>query len=102
MRTETEHITESAARLRSELAAVTNRAAELLDELERLAAGIPEQRRVVTPNLLTTDEAAAWLGVGRARVYEMITSGGLRSVTIGKRRRIPVTALDELIQKLSA
>lgn len=102
MHADREHIAEAAARIRTELAAITERATELTDELERLATAIPEQRRVITPSLLTTDEAAASLGIGRARVYEMIASGDLRSITIGKRRRIPVAAIDELIEKLSA
>lgn len=102
MHTDAERIAEAAARTRTELAALAERATELTDELERLACDVPEQRRVITPSLLTTAEAAASAGVGRARVYEMITSGELRSITIGKRRRIPVAAIDELIKKLSA
>lgn len=67
MRIDAEHITESAARVRSERATVMSRASELLDELAHLATAIPEQRRVISPRLLATDGAAASLGVGRGR-----------------------------------
>lgn len=38
--------------------------------------------------LLTAEEAAERLGVSRTNVYRLIASGRLRSVKIGKLRRI--------------
>jgi excisionase family DNA binding protein len=50
--------------------------------------------------LLTTDEAAERLGVGRSTLYTLIRSGTLRTVKIGRRRLVPITAIPELIQSL--
>jgi excisionase family DNA binding protein len=50
--------------------------------------------------LLTTEEAAERLGVGRSTLYALIRSGKLRTVKIGRRRLVPVTAIPQLIQSL--
>ena len=50
--------------------------------------------------LLSPDEAAEVLGVGRAAVYDLMRSEVLRSVRIGRRRLIPVTALQEMVDSL--
>lgn len=50
--------------------------------------------------LLTTEEAAERLGVGRTTMYRLIGSGEIESVQIGRLRRIPVTAVDAYARKL--
>ncbi len=50
--------------------------------------------------LLTPTEAAAVLGIGRSKVYELLQSGQLHSVRIGTCRRIPAEALTALIATL--
>jgi excisionase family DNA binding protein len=50
--------------------------------------------------LLTVREAAWRLGVGRTTVYALVTSGQLRSVQIGRARRIPVDALSDFVRSL--
>jgi excisionase family DNA binding protein len=42
--------------------------------------------------LLTADEAAEVLGVGRSTVYDLIRLRLLRSVKLGRSRRIPAVA----------
>jgi excisionase family DNA binding protein len=54
----------------------------------------------VAPLLLKPEEAADALGVARTRVYQLIRVGELRSVKIGKVRRIPVTALHAYVERL--
>jgi excisionase family DNA binding protein len=50
--------------------------------------------------LFTPEQAAREvLRVGRTTVYELMASGQLRSITIGRLRRIPASALDEYIQR---
>jgi excisionase family DNA binding protein len=50
--------------------------------------------------LLTPEEAAKALSVGRSKVYELMRTGALRSVKIGGSRRISASALAEFIQGL--
>ncbi len=45
------------------------------------------------PLLLRVDEAAKLLQVGRNKVYELVASGELPSVRIGRQLRIPAEAL---------
>ncbi len=52
--------------------------------------------------LLTPTEAAAVLGVGRSKVYELIRAGTLGSVRIDSCRRIPVQDLHTLVAGLRA
>jgi excisionase family DNA binding protein len=51
--------------------------------------------------LLTTTEAAERLNIGKSTLYDLIRSGMLRTVKIGSRRLVPVSALTEVIEKLS-
>ncbi|HLK15709.1 MAG TPA: helix-turn-helix domain-containing protein [Fimbriimonadaceae bacterium] len=46
------------------------------------------------------DAAKEILGVGRTVVYDKIARGEIRSVVIGRLRRIPESALTEYIEKL--
>jgi excisionase family DNA binding protein len=50
--------------------------------------------------LLTPEEAAYRIGVGRSKMYELLASGAVKSVKIGALRRIPATALDEYVAAL--
>ena len=43
--------------------------------------------------LLRPNEAAEVLGLGRSKTYELLASGDLPSVTVGKSRRVPLEAL---------
>ncbi|MDT0422633.1 MULTISPECIES: helix-turn-helix domain-containing protein [Streptomyces] len=50
--------------------------------------------------LLTVEEAARRLGVGRTTCYALIRAGELESVTIGALRRVPAEALPEYVARL--
>lgn len=52
--------------------------------------------------LLTPERAAERLDVSRTTVYELLKSGDLASVKIGRARRIPVAALSEYVDRLRA
>ena len=45
------------------------------------------------------DQAAAVLGIGRSKVYELMQSGELESFKIGSSRLIPHAALERLIAR---
>jgi excisionase family DNA binding protein len=50
--------------------------------------------------LLTVDEAADRLGLGRTKVYELLMRGDLPSVRIGTARRVPASALEAFVERL--
>jgi excisionase family DNA binding protein len=50
--------------------------------------------------LLTINEAAARLRVSRWSVYNLIRSGQLRTIKIGRRRLVPIDALNECLERL--
>jgi excisionase family DNA binding protein len=49
---------------------------------------------------LTIEEAARRLRIGRTLMYSLVTTGQIRSVTIGRLRRVPVQCLDEYLTQL--
>jgi len=53
-----------------------------------------------TPELLTVPEVMAALRLSRAKVYDLIRSRELESVTIGRARRIPRQALVAYLARL--
>lgn len=48
--------------------------------------------------LLRLPEAAARLGLSRSSTYKLVLSGSLRSILIGRSRRIPAQAVDEWVR----
>jgi excisionase family DNA binding protein len=50
--------------------------------------------------LLTAEEAAHLLHISRSKVYELMASGELQSVPIGRSRRIPYDAVTAYISRL--
>jgi len=46
------------------------------------------------------EEAAELLSLSRDRVYQLIRSNQLRSVQVGKSRRVPARALDDYVARL--
>jgi excisionase family DNA binding protein len=50
--------------------------------------------------LLTPTEAAALLGIGRSKVYELLKTGQLPSVRIGTCRRVPADAVQKFVAEL--
>ena len=60
---------------------------------------VPDPRRV-NKLLLTPEEAADALSIGRSKLYELISDGRLPSVRIDASRRVPTSALLEFIERL--
>jgi excisionase family DNA binding protein len=50
--------------------------------------------------LVTVDEAARRLSIGRSHIYEHLLRGNLRSVRIGRSRRIASSDLEAFIDQL--
>ena len=54
------------------------------------------------PALVTIKQAAQVLNLGRSTVYELIASGQLEVVHIGRSARIPTDAITALVNRLRA
>jgi len=52
--------------------------------------------------VLTIEEAAHRLGIGRTTMYALIKGGDIRTVTIGRLRRVPIACLNEYVSNLLA
>lgn len=52
------------------------------------------------PLLYRPEEAALKLGVSRARLFELMATGDLESVKIGRSRRLPHGALVAFVERL--
>ncbi|WP_328842167.1 helix-turn-helix domain-containing protein [Nakamurella leprariae] len=50
--------------------------------------------------MLTIEEAAERLGIGRTLMYSLMTSGEVDSVQIGRLRRVPTEALTDFVARL--
>lgn len=50
--------------------------------------------------LLTPEDAADLLSIGRSKLYELLGDGRLASVRIGASRRVPMSALYEFVEGL--
>ncbi len=50
--------------------------------------------------LLSVEQAARALGIGRSKAYELIAAGDLEAVHIGRATRVPVAALQDLLDRL--
>ncbi|SCK12608.1 DNA binding domain-containing protein, excisionase family [Streptomyces sp. WMMB 322] len=59
--------------------------------------GLPIDTTLV---LLTVEEAARRLGIGRTVCYRLISSGELESVTLGRLRKVPAEAVPEYVARL--
>jgi excisionase family DNA binding protein len=66
------------------------------DQREELTMNAPSETRL----LLRVDGAGRRLNLGRTVMYELIRSGRLRSVKVGKLRLIPTSALVEFVDQL--
>lgn len=52
--------------------------------------------------LLTVEEAARRLRIGRTLCFRLIGTGELESVPVGRLRRVPVAAIPEYVNRLRA
>ncbi|MDP9864024.1 MULTISPECIES: helix-turn-helix domain-containing protein [Streptosporangium] len=54
------------------------------------------------PLLLTVEEAARQLRIGRTQMWRLVTTGAVESVFIGRLRRVPIECLHEYVTNLLA
>lgn len=53
----------------------------------------------VEPICVRVNDAARMIGVGRTKLYELISSGELETVKIGKATRVTTASLHELVRR---
>ncbi len=59
-----------------------------------------DYRLVVRPLLVSVQDAAGLLGIGRTTLYELIRQGDVRPIRIGRCVRIPRRELEEFVERL--
>jgi excisionase family DNA binding protein len=50
--------------------------------------------------LVTVEEMATMLAIGRTVAWELVRKQKIRSVKIGRTRRVPLTAIQEYVEQL--
>lgn len=88
----------------AELAAtLAQLATELAAQQRRTEADESKQRTRALPEriLLTVEEAADQLRIGRTKAYALVKSGEIESVQIGRLRRVPKDAISDYIEQLA-
>ena len=58
--------------------------------------------QAIQPRLNTITQTSDRLGICRANLYNLLSSGELRSVKIGRRRLVPEQAIADFITSLEA
>jgi excisionase family DNA binding protein len=56
----------------------------------------------VEPICVRVNDAARMIGVGRTKLYELISSGELETIKIGKATRITTASLHKLVEQCRA
>lgn len=84
----------------AEIAALMARLAELIAERPTPEPSSP--RPVTERVLLTVEEAAQRLRIGRTRMFALVKSGAVESVRIGRLRRVSIDALNAYTATLAA
>ena len=58
------------------------------------------ERTTTAVLLLTVEEAAQRLSIGRTTMYSLVSTGAIESVTIGRLRRVPSECLEKYVSSL--
>ena len=72
------------------------------DDLNQLFPVRRDQLARTMPLVLTVEQAAERLGIGRTIMYALVSSGAVESVRIGRLRRVPADALVTFLDDLRA
>ena len=55
-----------------------------------------------SPMLISVEEAAHLLRIGRTRCFQLVLAGRIRSVKLGRRRLVIAAGLEEFVKSLAA
>jgi excisionase family DNA binding protein len=84
----------------TEIATLLGRLAELMSD-GHSESPHPPPRPMPERVLLTVEEAAEQLGIGRTLAYKLVSSGEIESIRIGRLRRVPTAAIQDYARRLS-
>ncbi|MBE5074234.1 helix-turn-helix domain-containing protein [Erythrobacteraceae bacterium E2-1 Yellow Sea] len=56
-------------------------------------------QELVEPICVRVNDAARMIGIGRTKLYELISTGELETVKIGKATRVTTASLHELVRR---
>jgi excisionase family DNA binding protein len=59
-----------------------------------------DSTEVVQPMLLDIGEVAKKLGLGQTKTWELVATGQIFSVRVGKRRLVPVESVEKFVAEL--
>jgi excisionase family DNA binding protein len=65
-----------------------------------IVLGMQETVQARRKLLMTVNEAAQCLSIGRPKMWQLVMTGEILSIKIGASRRIPVAALEGYVQQL--
>jgi excisionase family DNA binding protein len=86
----------------AELATLLGRLLEVMSDCRQSEPPKPASRPLPERLLLTVEEAAEQLGIGRTLTYKLISSGEIESIRIGRLRRVSTTAIQDYTRRLSS
>jgi excisionase family DNA binding protein len=84
----------------TEIASIVARLVELVSDQPPVET--PETRRMPDRVLLTVEEVADLLGIGRTTAFRLVKTGEIESVRIGRLRRIHIDAVNAYAARLIA
>lgn len=84
----------------TEIATLLGRLAELMSDDQRRESPQPTPRPMPERVLLTVEEAAERLHIGKTKTYALVKAGEIESVLIGRLRRIHVDAINAYAARL--
>jgi excisionase family DNA binding protein len=86
----------------TEIATLLGRLAELMSDDQRRESPQPTSRPMPERVLLTVEEAAERLHIGKTKTYALVKAGEIESVLIGRLRRVHVDAVNAYAARLVA
>ncbi len=102
---DTQAATPAQAQLARDILTSTDAIARTLEGLREQAARLADAPApappAITPALLSFEEAATYLGVGRTTIYQLVDARALQSVRIGRSVRIRRDELDRHVDALT-
>lgn len=61
---------------------------------------IPFKPQSIEPLAVSVEETARLTGLGRTFLFALLKDGRLRSLKVGRRRLVPIEAIQELMRKV--